>query len=451
MLPALAKNIELWAIDRLVPYSNNSRVHTAEQVAQICASMFEFGFNNPILVDSKDGIVAGHGRLMAARELGLTEVPVIVLDHLTDAQKRAYVIADNKLGDNSFFDQDILASELADLQADGFDLSLTGFNEDELADLLPDDTEATEPQTDPDEVPDVGETPVSQLGDVWLLGKHRVMCGSSTDLAQLDVLMQGKRADMVFTDPPYLMNFDGGINEKGERSASAAGHKKIANDNLSKAEGEQFLHDVAVSISVYCTGAFYVCFYRLGIDWMMNALTGAGLKWRNLIIWKKNNLNLSNSDYKSIYEPIIFGWQADSEPILYGWNHDHVFHGAKGATDVWDIAVPSIWEIDKTKKNDLHPTMKPVALCEAGIMNSSKERQVVLDLFGGSGSTLIAAEKTHRYSRIMELEPVYVDVIVKRWQDYTGKRATLEATSQSFDDVAVGRLSGNGDGAEAAA
>ena len=439
-IATMAERIELWPVGRLQPYAKNARTHSDEQVDQIAASMREFGFTNPILVDSADGIIAGHGRLMAAKRLGLDQVPVIVLDHLTDAQRRAYILADNKLALNAGWDNAMLAEEMKNLQGEGYDLSVIGFSEDELGDLLADIDEPTEPLTDPDEIPEVQQDSVSKPGDVWLLGKHRVMCGSSTNLDNVDQLLIGKKADMVFTDPPYLMNFTGAINHEGKKSSSGSKHEVIANDNLSEEEGQQFLRDVSTAISQYCNGAWYVCFYRLGIDRLMNSMTDVGLKWRNLIIWKKNNLNLSNSDYKSIYEPIVYGWSSDYEPILYGWNHKHEFHGSKGATDIIEIVVPSVWEIDKTKKNDLHPTMKPVALCEAAILNSSKTGQTVLDLFGGSGSTLIAAEQNQRVARLMELEPKYVDVIVRRWQDFTGKRATLEGDGRTFDALAAERV-----------
>jgi DNA modification methylase len=434
----LASRIELWPVDRLQPYAKNARTHSDEQVAQIAASMREFGFTNPILVDSADGIIAGHGRLQAARTIGLEQVPVIVLDHLTDAQRRAYILADNKLALNAGWDDAMLAEELRRLDGEGFNVALTGFSDEELEGLLVEPEEASSALTDPDEVPEIQPDTVTKLGDVWLLGKHRVMCGSSTNLDNVDHLLLGKKAHMVFTDPPYLMNFTGAINHEGKKSSSGAKHAAIANDNLSEEEGQQFLRDVATAIKMYCDGAWYVCFYRLGIDWVMNAMTDVGLKWRNLIIWKKNNLNLSNSDYKSIYEPIIYGWSSDYEPVLYGWNHKHEFHGSKGATDIVEIVVPSIWEIEKTKKNDLHPTMKPVALCEAAILNSSKTGQTVLDLFGGSGSTLIAAERNQRVARLMELEPKYVDVIVRRWQEFTGKAATLESDGRTFADVESG-------------
>ncbi len=430
----MAERIELWPVARLQHYAKNARTHSDEQVDQIAASIREFGFTNPILVDSADGIIAGHGRLAAAKRIGLDQVPVIVLDHLSDAQRRAYILADNKLALNAGWDEDLLAQELQELSGEGYDLSVIGFSDEELEDLLAEDGEPSEALTDPDEVPEVQPEPVSKPGDVWLLGKHRVMCGSSTNLDDVDRLLCGKRADMVFTDPPYLMNFTGAIDGQGNTRSK---HDVIANDNLSKEEGEKFLRDVATAISQYCNGAWYVCFYRLGIDWLMNAMTDVGLKWRNLIIWKKQHLNLSNSDYKSIYEPIIYGWSSDYEPVLYGWNHKHEFHGSKGATDVIEVVVPSVWEIDRTKKNDLHPTMKPVALCEAAILNSSKTGQTVLDLFGGSGSTLIAAEQSKRVARLMELEPKYVDVIIRRWQEFTGKKATLEGDGRSFDEIAA--------------
>ena len=438
----LASRIELWPVERLRPYERNARTHSPEQIAKIAASMAEFGFTQPILVASGDSIVAGHGRLEAAKRLGLPEVPVIVLDHLTDAQRRAYILADNRLALDAGWDDELLAEELAALEAEGFDLALTGFSDDELADLLAPIDCGPEPQTDPDAVPPVPVAAVSRLGDVWLLGAHRVMCGSSTSAGDLTTLMQGNQADMVFTDPPYLMNYQGAIDGDGNSSGR---HRPILNDNLGRSEGDAFLREIASAVAEHCQGAWYICFHRLGIDRMMAALGAAGLRWRNLIVWKKNHLNLSNSDYKSIYEPIIFGWRSDYEPVLYGWSHDHVFYGPKGAVDVVEVAVPSVWEIARTAVNDLHPTMKPVALCEAAILNSSRERQVVLDLFGGSGSTLIAAEKNRRAARVMELEPTYVDVIVRRWQDYTGKAATLESNGRTFETLSAQRMTAAND------
>lgn len=429
----LSSIIQHWDVSRLIPYERNARVHSDEQVGQVAASIEQFGFTNPILVASDDGIIAGHCRLAAAKSLGLAQVPVIVLDHLTPAQRRAYTLADNKLALNASWDEELLARELAELQAEEFDLAVIGFSDDELAGLLDDEglADAGEGLTDPDDVPEVEEQPVTRPGDVWVLGQHRVMCGSALVKGDMDVLLHGKRADMVFTDPPYLMNFLGAIDGDGNTRSE---HDPITNDNLGKREGDAFLRDMAASVRQWCAGSWYICFHRLGIDRLMLALTAGGLKWRNLIIWKKEHLNLSNSDYKSIYEPIVYGWVEDYVPVLYGWNHKHEFRGPKGAVDVLQVAVPSVWEINRTRKNDLHPTMKPVALCEAAIQNSSRTGQVVLDLFGGSGSTLIACEQLQRRGRVMELEPKYCDVIVRRWQAFTGRMAVLEATGERFEE-----------------
>ena len=413
--------VENLAIDSLIPYAKNSRTHSSEQIAQVADSIKSFGWTNPVLIDEAGGIIAGHGRVMAAKTLDIGVIPCIRLSHLTEAQKRAYVIADNKLALNAGWNEDLLAEELMALRDDGFDLGLTGFSDKELEKML--GVEEPVMLTEPDEVPPVPEKPKSVRGDVWILGGHRVMCGSSTEFADLDILMQSKKADMVFTDPPYLMNFTGAIDGQGNTRSK---HDAIANDNLSKSEGEKFLREVSASIRMYCNGAWYVCFYRLGIDWMMNALTDAGLKWRNLIIWKKNQLNLSNSDYKSIYEPIIYGWASDYEPMLYGWNLVHEFQGSKGEIDVMDIVVPSVWEIARTKNNDLHPTMKPVALVANAIEHGSGPEGSVLDLFLGSGTTLIAAEQLGRSCYGMELSPAYCDVIVRRWENLTGEKAVLE-------------------------
>ena len=261
------------------------------------------------------------------------------------------------------------------------------------------------------------ESPFS-VGDLIELGRHRLLCGDATDIEAVEHLVGGEPADMVFTDPPYLMDFHGAIDGAGN---SRNRHGAILNDKMSKADGENFLRGIATSIRMFCKGAWYVCFYRLGIDNMMGALGWAGLKWRNLIIWDKGKLNLSNSDYKAMYEPIVYGWCGDYEPILYGWNNEHNFYGRNGETDIWDEAVPSLWSVERTKNNDLHPTMKPVALCERAICNSSRKGQRVLDLFGGAGSTMIACESVGRDCLMMELDPIYCRVIVDRWVEFTGE------------------------------
>jgi DNA modification methylase len=392
-------------VEALIPYAKNSRTHDDAQVAQIAASIKEFGWTNPILVDGEKGIIAGHGRLMAARKLGMTQVPVIELKGMTEAQKKAYVIADNKLAMNAGWDNDFLTLELKDLEAEGFDLALTGFDDKEL-DALLNVIEGTEGLTDEDDVPAVPEEPKTKLGDVYILGNHRLMCGDSTSTDAVDLLMENKKADMVFTDPPYNMDFTGGIHADGSKSFNAK-HGGIKNDKMSQSEAADFFDAINSIIYAYCVGAFYITFYRLGIGEYWKSLERVNLKVRSLIIWDKGNHTLSNSDYMSKYEPIFYGWTGDN----------HKFYGGNNGMD--------IWEIKRTAKNDLHPTMKPVELIEKALEDASKSGNLVLDLFGGSGSTMIACEKLGRKARLMELDPKYCDVIVKRWEDFTGKTAKL--------------------------
>lgn len=399
----------------LIPYVNNSRTHSDVQVAQIAASIQEFGFTNPILLDADNGIIAGHGRIMAAGQLGLTDVPCIVLSHLTEAQRKAYVIADNKLALNAGWDDEMLSLELKDLNELDFDLALTGFTGEELDALLSMGDEV-EGLTDEDAVPDAPEDPVTVEGDVWLLGNHRLMCGDSTSIDAVEKLLDHGVANMCFTDPPYLMDFTGGLHHDGSKSFNAK-HGAIKNDKMSKQEGEDFLDAINSVILQSVDGAFYITFYRLGIDWYYASMSRVGMRHRSLIIWDKGNHTLSNSDYMSMYEP-----------IFYGWVNQHKFYGGKNGMD--------IWRIQRTQKNELHPTMKPVELVEKAIHDGSLINGVVLDLFGGSGTTMIAAEKTNRHSRLMELDPKYCDVIIKRWQEFTGKQATLESTGKTFNELA---------------
>ncbi|MDD3371539.1 MAG: site-specific DNA-methyltransferase [Alphaproteobacteria bacterium] len=398
----MAERIELWPLDRLVPYDRNPRTHSEEQLAQIAASIAEFGFLNPILVDTSNGIIAGHGRLEAAKKLALPVVPVVILDHLTEAQRRAYVIADNKLALNAGWDDDILRGELEALEADGFDVNLTGFSDEELADLLEDD--GAEGNTDDAAVPEVPVEPKTKTGDVYVLGNHRLLCGDSTVLANVEKVLDGALADMVFTDPPY--NVDYGNTAKDKLRGN---DRRIMNDNLG--EGfEAFLYDACVNMVTVCKGAIYVCMSSSELHTLQKAFVAAGGKWSTFVIWAKNTFTLGRSDYQRQYEPILYGWKQGA---------DHFWCGARDQGDVWFV--------NKSTKNDLHPTMKPVELVERAIRNSSKSRDIVLDCFGGSGSTLIACEKTGRQARLIELDPKYCDVIVQRWEEFTGKKAKLDS------------------------
>lgn len=402
----MADRIEVWPVDKLVPYDKNPRTHSTEQVNQIAASIAEFGFLNPILVDTAAGIIAGHGRLQAAKQIGLTQVPVVVLDHLTENQKRAYVIADNKLAMNAGWDDDLLRSEMAALAAENFDMPLIGFSDDELDALLADPTEA-DGKTDEDAVPEAPVTPVSKNGDLWKLGNHLLLCGDSTKLADIERVMDGSLADMVFTDPPY--NVDYGNTAKDKMHGT---NRTIMNDNLGNGF-EKFLYDSCVNMLTVCKGGLYVCMSSSELHTLQKAFVEAGGKWSTFVIWAKNTFTLGRADYQRQYEPILYGWKQGT---------DHFWCGARDQGDVWFV--------NKPVKNELHPTMKPVELVERAINNSSKTRDIVLDSFGGSGTTLIACEKLNRQCRMIELDPKYCDVIVKRWEEFTGRKAILQHSGE---------------------
>ena len=412
----LADKLEHWPIERLLPYIRNARTHSEAQIAQIAASIAEFGFTAPILAGSDGVIVAGHGRLAAARKLGLASVPVVVLEHLTPTQRRALVIADNKIAENAGWDEELLRLELAELQEADFDLALTGFDADELLEIMAGEETTTEGHTDEDAAPEVPVTPVSKPGDVWIMGQHRLLCGDATDPASYDTLLGTERVAMIFQDPPYNVDYANTAKDKLRGT-----HRPILNDNLG--DGFQdFLLAAFKPALARCNGAVYVAMSSSELDTLQSAFRAAGGKWSTFIIWAKNTFTLGRSDYQRQYEPILYGWP-------------------EGATRYWcgDRDQGDVWHFNKPRVNDLHPTMKPVELVERAIRNSSRPGDVVLDPFGGSGTTLIAAEKNGRTALLMELDPKYCDVIVRRWQDYTGQQAVLEATGQSFDEVAAAR------------
>lgn len=409
--------VQHWPVERLIPYARNPRTHTDEQVAQVAASIVEFGWTNPVLAGADGVIIAGHARLLAARKLGLTEVPVIVLDHLTEAQRRALVIADNRLALNAGWDEEMLRVELDALREEDFNLDLLGFGDDELAAFLAEPEVATAGNTDEDAAPEAPETAVTVPGDVWVLGDHRLLCGDSVQIESVEKVLAGGLADMVFTDPPYNVNYGATMKDKlrGKR-------RKIANDDLGDGF-EQFLRDVCSNVLTVTKGAIYVCMSSSELHTLHRAFTESGGHWSTFVIWAKNAFTMGRSDYQRQYEPILYGWKEGT---------DHFWCGARDQGDVWLVKKPVA--------NDLHPTMKPVELVERAIRNSSKSRDAVLDPFGGSGSTLIACERAGRQARLIELEARYCDVIVRRWQEYSGKTATLEVDGRSFADVAAERL-----------
>ena len=401
-------------IDQLIPYANNSRTHSDEQVAQVAASIKEFGFTNPVLIDVEKGIIAGHGRVLAARKLGMDEVPCIELAHLTKSQKRAYIIADNKLALNSGWDDEMLKLEFEQLESEGFAVELTGFSADEIAALFPEEVEGL---TDEDAVPEVPINPVTKLGDVWLLGKHRVMCGSSTVITDMEKLVNERQVDMWLTDPPYNVAYGADAAFKNKGDGGARIEKTILNDDMSDENFRQFLRDAFVTAdTVMKLGAvFYIWHSDTEGFNFRGACQDAGWTVRQCLIWKKSSLVMGRQDYQWKHEPCLYGWK-------------------DGAGHLWsaDRKQTTILEFDKPSRNGEHPTMKPVELFEYQMLNNTKGGDIVLDSFGGSGTTIIAAEKNGRVGYAMEPDPKYVDVIVKRWQEFTGKTAMLESTGESF-------------------
>ena len=407
----MTPEIRMVAVASLIPYARNARTHSDEQVAQIAASIAEFGFTNPILTDGERGVIAGHGRLAAARKLELTEVPVIELTHLSAIQKKAYILADNRIAANAGWDDELLGVELAELQEAGFDLELTGFTEDEWDKLIAGD-EGTEGLTDEDAVPEVTENPVSQPGDVWLLGEHKILCGDATKTEDYKALLGDELADMTVTDPPYNVNYANTAKDKMRGT-----NRPILNDNMGEGFAG-FLLLACQNILAVTKGAVYIAMSSSELDTLQSAFRAAGGKWSTFVIWAKNTFTMGRADYQRQYEPILYGWKDGAQ---------HYWCGARDQGDVWQIKKPH--------KNDLHPTMKPVELMERAVRNSSKTRDIVLDPFGGSGTTLIACEKSGRRARLMELDPKYVDVIVKRWQLFSGKQAKRASDGATFSEL----------------
>jgi DNA modification methylase len=397
-----ATKIEWMSVETLIPYAKNARTHSDEQVAQIAGSIKEFGFNNPVLVDKDNSVIAGHGRIMAARKLGMDKVPVVQLGHMTEAQRKAYVLADNRIALNSGWDTGMLSLELQDLK-DDIDLSLLGFDPDEL-DALLNPIEETEGLTDEDAVPDVPDEPKTKLGDIYILGNHRLMCGDSTSIDAVEKLLEGQKADLLFTDPPYGVSYEGGHNKKKRQGIIA---DTLQGEDLT----DLFYESLSTAITWLKDGAALYVWYASGKSIETYAsLAKLPLKLRAVIQWYKvkSGLGAFMSQYIPNCEPCMYLHKEGCSPSWYGPTNEK-----------------TVWELKKEATNKFHPTQKPVELPERAITNSTKQGDSVLDLFGGSGSTLIAAEKIGRCARIMELDPKYCDVIVQRWEEFTGKKAVL--------------------------
>ena len=391
--------MQLVPITKLVPYVNNARTHSPEQIKKLRSSLREFGFINPVIIDREYGVIAGHGRILAAKEEGIREVPCVFADHLTEAQKKAYIIADNRMAMDAGWDEELLRVEIEALQGMDFDPLLTGFDEKELAALFDDGAEAKDDEFDVDE--ELEKPVFSKTGDVWTLGRHRLVCGDSTKAETYEVLMQGKKANLVVTDPPYNVNYEG-----------TAG--KIKNDNMAAEKFYQFLLDAFTNMEkVMAEDASIYVFHAdtEGLNFR-RAFTDAGFYLSGCCIWKKPSLVLGRSPYQWQHEPVLYGWKKNGKHQWYS-----------------DRKQTTIWEFEKPRKNADHPTMKPIPLLAYPITNSSMSNTLILDPFGGSGSTLIACEQTDRSCCTIELDEKYCDVIVKRYVELKG----------SAEDVSVER------------
>ena len=418
------RSLEMLKVSELIPYERNARTHSAEQVDKICRSIKEFGFINPVIIDKGNMIVAGHGRILAAKKMGLETVPCLRVDNLTDEQVRAYVLADNRLAEEAGWDDELLKVELAELQSLDFDITLTGFD-------MPEVEEPKEVVEDDFEI-ELPVEPKTKRGDVYQLGNHRLMCGDSTAIDDVLKLLGNKEyVDLVVTDPPYNMAYEGAGNTKDRKS------KKIMNDNMSSEDFERFMTDVYTNYyTVMRDGASLYVFYKeLGEGVFITTMANAGLTFKQELIWVKNQIVLGGSKYQSMYEPFLMACKGSS---IKKWNGnrnqrsviesiDFMSEAELKETikDLLDCFDPDILRERKQMINDLHPTMKPVRLIAKLIKNSSDKGDIVLDLFGGSGTTMIAAEQTERSAYLMELDPKYCDVIIERWETLTKRKAVL--------------------------
>lgn len=406
-------NIKLIAIDVLTPYVNNTRTHSDEQVSQIAASITEFGFTNPILVDENNVLIAGHGRLLASKKLGMTEVPTLQLSHLTEAQKKAYIIADNRLALNAGWDDELLALELSSLKALDFNLDLLGFNDGELEKYL-NVEDLNNGLTDPDALPDAPVIPITIAGDIWLMDGHRLMCGSSTEAASVALLLNGQQPNTMITDPPYGVKYEAGWRSKAKDRTPTDReiNSNLMNDNQA---------DWFEAYNLFTGSVAYVWHASAFTDVVMDGLKRAGFEIKQQIIWNKNVHALSRSDYHWKHEPC---WYAVRNSKDRNWK------GGRTQMTVWDIKSIST-EKDKTA----HPTKKPVEIYTRSLEFHTNSGEYVYEPFGGSGTAIIACEKLGRRSLTMELDSKYCDVIVDRWQRFTGKKAILESSGMAFEAV----------------
>jgi DNA modification methylase len=431
-----ADRVERRPVADLIPYARNARTHSDEQVAQIAAAIKEWGWTVPVLCDEDGGIIAGHGRVLAARKLQIAEIPVMTAAGWTEAQKRAYIIADNKLTLNAGWDTDLLKVELLDLQRFGFDLAMTGFNADEIADLTADLTVGL---TDPDAAPPAPVNPVSALGDVWIMGRHRILCGDSTIAADVGTVLAGEQPHLMVTDPPYGVDYDPNWRNEADRhngkpfGARALG--RVENDDRA---------DWTKAWRLFPGSVAYVWHAGLHSSTVGGSLADAGLVSRAQIVWVKQRPALSRGAYHWQHEAAFYATKDQSDDAWQRFEDDHAtaaYAVKKGAAANWrgGRKQSTVWFIENVKNDTGHGTQKPVECMKRPIENNSTPGQPVYEPFSGSGTTIIAAEMTGRCCYAIELSPAYVDVAVKRWQDFTGKQAILEAGGRAFGDLKNGR------------
>lgn len=404
--------MQLVAVSKLVPYVNNARTHNPQQITKLRSSMREFGFINPVIIDREYNVIAGHGRILAAKEEGIEEVPCVFVDYLTPAQKKAYILADNRMAMDAGWDEELLHVEIEALQAESFDVGLTGFDEKDIAELFAgEDGDAQDDDFDVDE--ELQKPPVTKSGDVWLLGNHRLVCGDSTKEETYAILMDGKKANLVVTDPPYNVNYEG-----------SAG--KIQNDNMANDKFYQFLFDAFCGMEKAMADDASIYVFHADTEGLnfRKAFSDAGFYLSGTCIWKKQSLVLGRSPYQWQHEPCLYGWKKKGKHQWYS-----------------DRKQTTIWEFDKPKKNGDHPTMKPIPLIAYPIKNSSMSNCIILDPFGGSGSTLIACEQLGRICHTIELDEKYCDVIVKRYIEQVGSADTVSVIRDGrtirFEDLEV--------------
>ncbi len=412
-------NITDVKIDDITPYHDNPRVNT-DAINVVKKSLSEFGFQQPLVLDKDNVIIVGHTRFAAAKELGFTDVPCFIADNLSDEKIKAYRIMDNKSAEYASWNYGLLTKEITDLLESDYDLEYTGFSDAELEDMGFDmnlEAFVEEPQSEEDVIPEMTEDPpISKMGDVWILGNHRLLCGDSTSVDDVEKLMNKEKADMIFTDPPWNVNY--GANDHPSYKS-----RTILNDHMQEDEWADFVMGFCTSLKIASKGGCMTYLVMSAQEWAIvdKTLRDNGFHWSSTIIWAKDQLVLSRKDYHTQYEPIWYGWNADETRL----------------SPLLDRKQSDVWEIPRPKRSDLHPTTKPIELVERAINNSSQRTNLVLDLFLGSGSTLIAAEKTGRKCYGMELDPKYADVIVERWQNYTGKDAVLESTDEIYNSLSV--------------